>query len=255
MKNAKDLPEGMEPIGKNTFHFHCHEGVDCYMTCCRNVDMFLYPYDVLRLKDSLGISSQEFMEQYTRVMQGVSHPYFPSVMLRLSDDEIKACPFLQNDGCGVYADRPSACRTYPLERGVDRSPHKGIASDFYLMTNHEYCHGHTEEKSFTVKKWIRDQRLDDYNMMNDLWAEVDTVFSGNPWAGEGSGGPKQQIAFTACYDIDNFRVMVAKHELLERFSITRDQKRRIKESDTELLKFGFEWLKNFLGSPSSLLNR
>jgi len=255
MKTVKDFPEGMEPIGKERFNFHCHAGVDCYMVCCRNVDMFLYPYDILRLKKSLQISSQEFLENHTRVVQGGTNPYFPSVMLRLTEDERKACPFLSDDGCVVYLDRPSACRTYPLERGVDRTPGKRQINDFYFMTDNDYCHGHQETKTFTVKKWIRDQRLDDYNLMNDLWAEVDTVFASNPWAGEGSGGPKQQIAFTACYDIDNFRLMVAKHELLERFTVSRDQKRRINESDTELLKFAFEWLKNFLGAPSSLLQR
>lgn len=254
MTTQKVFPEGMHPLEKKEkFSFHCHSGVDCYMTCCKKVDMFLYPYDVLRLKESLQISSQEFMENYARIVEGAGHPYFPSVMLRLVEDESQSCPFLTEEGCGVYEDRPSACRTYPLERGVDRAPDKGMDAEFYLLTDHDYCLGHKEEKQFTVKKWIRDQRLDDYNMMNDLWTEVDTVFSTNPWAGEGSGGPKQQVAFTACYDIDNFRLMVAKHSLLDRFTIPKDQKRRINGSDSELLKFGFEWLKNFLGSPSSLV--
>lgn len=245
----------MVPLGNQKFHFHCHPGVACYMRCCRNVDMFLYPYDVLRLRERLKISSQQFIEEYTSLVKGVAHSYFPSVMLRLVDDEMKSCPFLQEEGCGVYADRPSACRTYPLERAVDRSPKKGAAREFYFMTNHDYCLGHQEEKEFTVKKWIRDQRLNDYNLMDELWAEVDTVFSQNPWAGEGSGGPKQQIAFTACYDIDNFRHMVAKHSLLDRFVLSRDQKRRIKGSDVELLKFAFEWLKNFLGASNSLIGK
>ncbi|HID01951.1 MAG TPA: YkgJ family cysteine cluster protein, partial [Desulfobacterales bacterium] len=91
MKTKKDFPEGMEPIGKEKFNFHCHEGVDCYMVCCRNVDMFLYPYDVLRLKETLKITSQEFMESNTHLVKGISHPYFPSVMLRLTEDESKSC--------------------------------------------------------------------------------------------------------------------------------------------------------------------
>ncbi len=255
MKTKKDFPSGMVPLGKEKFPFHCHSGVACYMTCCRNVDMFLYPYDVLRLKESLQITSQQFMEQYSRLVKGATHSYFPSVMLRLGDDENKSCPFLQEDGCGVYPDRPSACRTYPLERAVDRSPGKRGATDYYFMTDHSYCLGHKEEKMFTVKKWIRDQRLDDYNLMDELWAQVDTLFSRNPWAGEGSGGPKQQMAFTACYDIDNFRLMVAKHSLLDKFKLSRDHKRRIKESDVELLKFAYEWLKYFLGASSSLIVR
>ena len=195
------------------------------------------------------------MENFTRVLQGAEHPYFPSVMLRLTDDEIKACPFLENNGCAVYTDRPSACRTYPLERGVDRSPGKHSNNEFYFLTDHDYCHGHKENTDFTVQQWIRDQRIDSYNNMNDHWAELDTLFSTNPWKGEGSGGPKQQIAFTACYDIDNFRIMVNKHDILDRFTVSRDQKKRINSSDNELLKFAFEWVKNFLGAPSSLLSK
>ncbi len=250
----KDFPAGMQPLGKKSFNFKCYEGVDCFMVCCRNVDMFLYPYDIIRLKTFLNISSQKFLENFTRVLQGAAHPYFPSVMLRLTDDEIKSCPFLENNGCAVYTERPSACRTYPLERGVDRSPGKHN-NDFYFLTDHEYCHGHKENKSLTVQQWIRDQRLDSYNNMNDHWAELDTLFSTNPWKGEGSSGPKQQIAFTACYDIDNFRLMVNKHNILERLTVSRDQKKRINSSDSELLKFAFEWVKNFLGAPSSLLSK
>ncbi len=253
MNTEKQFPPGMLPLGKDKFNFHCHEGVDCYMLCCKNVDMFLYPYDIICLKNFLNISSQKFLENYTRVISGVGHPYFPSIMLRLTEDGTNACPFLQKDGCGVYENRPSSCRTYPLERGVDLSPEKSLESDFYCMTNHEYCLGHFEKKTFTVKQWIRNQRLEDYNLMNDLWSEVDTLFSDNPWGGEGSGGPKQQIAFTACYDINNFRLLVAQHDLLHRFRINREQKRNIKEKDSEMLKFAFEWVKNFLGAPSSLI--
>ena len=64
-----------------------------------------------------------------------------------------------------------------------------------------------------------------------------------------------QYTLDLCFDIDNFRLMVAKHDLLNRFTVTRDQKRRINGSDTELLKFGFEWIKNFLGASSSLLSK
>lgn len=254
MKTRKDFPDGMVPLSKKEkFTFQCHPDIDCFMICCRNVDMYLYPYDILRLKNYIGISSQDFLENYVRVVQGNAHPYFPSLMLRLSEDSEKSCPFLDTKGCTVYQDRPSACRMYPLERAVDRSPDKSNEREFYFMTNHSYCHGHSEEKNFTVKNWIRDQRLDEYNLMDELWVEMDTVFAANPWSGEGHGGSKQQMAFTACYDIDNFRQMVAKHSLLDRFTLTRDQKRRINESDVELLKFAYDWLKYFLGAPSSLL--
>ncbi|NNF46194.1 MAG: YkgJ family cysteine cluster protein, partial [Desulfofustis sp.] len=91
------------------------------------------------------------------------------------------------------------------------------------------------------------------NQMNDRWAEVDTLFGSNPWKGEGSGGPKQQLAFMVCYDIDGFREFAAAQHLLDHYRLSREQKKKINEKDVELLKFGFEWLKDILGSRSALI--
>ena len=91
--------------------------------------------------------------------------------------------------------------------------------------------------------------------MNDQWAEVDTLFAANPWIGEGSGGPNQQLAFMVCYDIDGFREFTQKNKVLDQFVFSRDQKKRILGSDENLLKFGFDWLKTILGGASSLRRR
>ena len=45
----------------DTFEFRCHPGVSCFNLCCRNLNLFLNPYDVIRLKQNLGISSSEFI--------------------------------------------------------------------------------------------------------------------------------------------------------------------------------------------------
>ena len=67
MKNNQDqekkFPEGMVPLGKSTFRFACHPGVSCFTQCCRKLDLFLYPYDIIRLKKRLGISSEEFLDK------------------------------------------------------------------------------------------------------------------------------------------------------------------------------------------------
>lgn len=254
MSTNKEFPEGMTPLGTLPFNFSCHPGVSCFTSCCRNVDMFLYPYDILRLKQALKINSEIFMRRYTRLIQG-EHPYFPAVMLKLEEDSRKSCPFLSESGCSVYHDRPSACRTYPLERAVDRVVHKGRFSDYYFLTRHPYCLGHLEDQHFTVSQWIRDQQLEPYNNMNDEWALLDTVFASNPWKGEGSAGPKQQMAFMVCYDIDGFRSLVTREHLLERFYLPKEQRKRIQSDDTALLRFGFEWLKYILTGKSSLLCR
>jgi hypothetical protein len=177
------------------------------------------------------------------------------VKLKLNDDDEKACPFLTDTGCSVYADRPSACRTYPLERAVDRTKAASVGEEYYFLTNHAYCYGHRENIRQTVNSWVRNQQLIEYNTMNALWAEIDTVFSHNPWKGEGIAGEKQQLAFMVCYNIDGFRQFAVDHRLLKTFKLDKDFKKRIAKEDSELLKFGFIWLKSILtGSKSSLVN-
>ncbi|MDH3329120.1 MAG: YkgJ family cysteine cluster protein [Desulfobulbaceae bacterium] len=248
------IPEGRTRIGRDPFQFHCHPGVSCYRTCCRKLEMYLYPYDVLRLKYRLKIHSAEFMRRYTRIARG-THPYFPAVMLNMEENEAATCPFLVDQGCEVYEDRPSSCRTYPLERAVEKRGDNRRLQEHYFMTHHPYCKGHDEKHTYTITQWERDQGLYDYNLMNDLWAEVDAFFAANPWQGEGTAGPKQQLAFMVCYNIDDFRGYCRHHNLLMMFRLERDRRRRIEHDDSELLKFGFDWLQFVLGDRRTLTPR
>ncbi len=106
-------------FGEDTFRFECHPGVSCFTRCCKNPDMYLYPYDIIRMKNRLGISSEQFLEQHT-VSAFRDNPYFPSLMLKMSDKGEKSCPFLSSEGCNRYEDRPFSCRAYPLERAAAR---------------------------------------------------------------------------------------------------------------------------------------
>ncbi len=250
----KKFPDGMVPLGQSEFQFACHPGVACFTFCCRNVDMILYPYDIIRLKHALGIDSEQCMRMYTTLEKG-DNPYFPTVKLKLTDDDLKACPFLKSSGCTVYIDRPSACRTYPLERAVDRSMTVGVVDEYYFLTNHPYCLGHNEKKPWNVTSWVRNQKLIDYNIMNELWAEIDTVFRQNPWRGEDTGGEMQQLAFMVCYNIDGFRRFAEEQRLLKQFKLDKDFKKRIAQEDSELLKFGWQWLKLILTGKSSLIRK
>ena len=247
----KEFPEGMEPLGNSVFNFRCGPDVKCYMSCCRKLDLILYPYDIIRLKKRLSVSSEDFMRRHTRLGPS-SHPFFPAVMLMMSENVEQACPFLDKEGCTVYEDRPTACRTYPLERAVDRNPTRGRPKEYYFMTNHPYCFGHREKKEWTVKTWLRDQKVQQYNAVNDLWAEIDTLFAQNPWLGEGAGGPRQQIAFMVCYNIDRFRRSAEENNLFEQSKLESALRRALAHDDEALLKFGFEWLKHILAGTGSL---
>ena len=248
----KKFPEGMVPLEKKPFHFACHENVSCFTKCCRNVDMPLYPYDIIIMKKKLGIHSGQFLDKHVNAVRG-DNPFFPTLMMKMN--QVNACPFLGPKGCSIYKARPSACRMYPLERAVDRSPSKGRPDEFFFLTNHDYCMGHQEKQEWTVKKWLRDQGLTLHNSHADRWAEMDTFFRSNPWAGEGVAGPRQKVAFLACYNIDGFRDYVCDKNILADYKIPATRLRSIQNDDEALLSFGYDWLKMILAGIPTLKMR
>jgi uncharacterized protein len=252
MENTDRMPLGRTRIDGGTFRFQCHSGVSCFLSCCRDVDMLLFPYDIILLKNQLNLHSADFLRNYTQLCGG-SHSFFPG--LKLAMNEEGCCPFLREEGCAVYKNRPSACRTYPLERGVE-NPGQGLELKIhYFMTHHPYCKGHDEQRNYSIIQWERDQILHECNQYNDVWAELDAFFSTNPWAGEGKAGPYQQLAFMVCYNIDDFRSYATKYNLLNEYQLSKEMRRRIQKDDGALLRFGFDWLEFILGGRRRIFKR
>ena len=108
---------GTEINDNSCFSFDCNPGISCFNQCCHNLNLFLYPYDIIRLKHHLGISSDIFLEKYVDVVLRDSS-FFPEVLLSMAELPDKPCPFLSPAGCSVYMDRPEACRMFPVEQGV-----------------------------------------------------------------------------------------------------------------------------------------
>ena len=52
------------------FQFRCHPGIGCFNRCCRHLNLFLYPYDVIRLRARLGLTSDEFLDRHVRKYKG-----------------------------------------------------------------------------------------------------------------------------------------------------------------------------------------
>jgi len=214
--------------------------------------MYLYPYDIIRMKNRLGISSDRFLEQNTfRAIR--DNPYFPSLMLKMSDDEEKPCQFLSSEGCTIYEDRPFSCRAYPLEHAVARTGDENKRQVCYFITNHPYCLGHKESREWTVREWIEDQQIQLYNDMNDLWVDIDSIFRRNPWGPQGFKSPGLKMAFMACFNIDEFKTFIFESTFLSRFNVPQVRIEKLMESDVELMKFGFDWIKFFLTGTGPLL--
>lgn len=243
-KQRQDLLS--EALGEDeTFCFRCHPQLACFTRCCRNLTLFLYPYDVLKLKNSLGISSDRFLEQHTEMVLRRGN-YFPDVVLSMSEDEEKTCPFLTSRGCSVYPDRPDTCRTFPLEQGILFEGPKATARDVYFFRPPPFCLGRKEADLWTATHWEQDQEAVEYHRMTRCWAELKAFFQNNPWGSEGVSGKKGKMALMATYNLDRFREFVFGSTFLKRFKVKKDVLKKIEADEVSLMLFGFEWVKFFV---------
>ena len=229
----------------DTFNFRCHPEVECFNRCCRNLNLFLYPYDVLRLKQSLEMNSDAFLDKYVDIVMRPAN-YFPEVLLRMADNPDKTCPFLSESGCAVYHHRPDACRTFPIEQGLlyDESFDKDLPVFFFRPP--DFCLGQHEKEEWNITNWISDQEAELYQKMTVRWSEIKRLFQNNPWGLEGPEGPKAKMAFMATYNIDQFRKFVFQSSFLKRYQIKSTLRKKLKTDDLKLLNFGFEWVKLFI---------
>jgi Fe-S-cluster containining protein len=239
------------PLKKDdTFNFRCHKNLTCFNQCCRNLNLFLYPYDVLRLKKSLDLDSDRFIARHVDVVLRAGN-YFPDVLLRMAENESGTCPFLSDAGCTVYADRPDTCRTFPVEHGMlfkDKLAASKIVS-FYRPP--DFCQGQYENQTLTLAQWVQDQGADIYNQMTARWASIKALFQEDPWGPEGLNGSKAKMAFMAAYNIDRFREFVFQSSFLNRYRVKKKLVGKLRASDRELLLFGFDWIRHFVwGIPS-----
>ena len=45
---------------ESRIRIRCHPGVSCFNACCKQADVTLAPYDILRLKRRIGLSPGDF---------------------------------------------------------------------------------------------------------------------------------------------------------------------------------------------------
>jgi len=227
----------------DTFSFSCSKKVPCFNECCRDLNQFLTPYDILRLKHRLDLSSRLFLERYTTQQTG-PETGLPIITLKTDDPHKLKCPFVTSSGCSVYEDRPSSCRTYPLVRIASRSRETRKITEQYILLKEPHCLGFEQERTWTIRKWIEDQEVTFYNDMNDMLLEIISLKN------RLIPGPldiKSRFAFhMALYDIDTLRFHVFEQHILDAWEPDEKTLNTLRNDDVELLKLGHRWIKNIL---------
>lgn len=238
---------------EDKFRFACGPHVPCFTECCGKLELLLTPYDVLRLRKRLQISSAQFLDDYT-VMRWKTPHGFPEILMRMDRDSGKRCPFVTVQGCSVYEDRPGACRIYPLGRASTEDRGDGRRKEFYFTVREDHCKGFEETNVWTVGEWLADQGMEEYNRMNDLLMELYVRRARNRRINLGE--PHLKMFVMACYNTERFRDFVFGSGFLTKFDVDPSAVEALRRDDTALLEFAFRWLRFALfGEPEMKLRQ
>ncbi|MBP8646501.1 MAG: YkgJ family cysteine cluster protein [Syntrophobacteraceae bacterium] len=242
------IQDRLEPLADGRFRFACHPEVPCFTECCRDLRLQLTPYDIVRMKNRLGMTSGAFLEEYAEI-RPEGRGGMPMAYLRMLDNERKTCPFVSHLGCGIYEGRPSACRIYPVARASRMHGARGAVQAHYYLLREEHCRGFFEAREWRIEDWITDQGLGPYHEMNNLWMEI--ITHPNIRRAQGFTLGQTQVFYLAAYDLDRFRSFVLGGRFLQTFELSDEEIEGIRKTDEGLLRLAFRWLSfTFLKKPA-----
>ncbi len=228
----------------DTIQFNCHKGISCFNACCRNIDITLTPYDILKLSRHLGIPTWEFLLKYSMHYDLDAHG-MPGIKLRPRDDS-PACQFMTDEGCRVYESRPTACRYYALGTMELRRKDSSALEDVFFLVKEEHCKGHEEPRTLTVREYRQEQGVEPYDVSNREWMDIIVKKRSS---GPTVGAPSQrsfELFALASYDLDAFREFVSSDSFRAMFELDEAQERELQEDDEALLRFAMRFLKQVL---------
>ncbi len=234
------LPVDFQPtVANQQFAFSCHPGVPCFTECCRELDLALTPYDVLRLKRALHLSSGRLLEEYV-LIEWEEQQLFPICYLTMVDDGRASCIFVREAGCSVYGDRPGSCRAYPVGRGASiTTAHESIES--LVLIREAHCQGFTATGPQTIGTYLLDQGLAPYNRFNDALLPL----LQHPHLQHKTFRPSRRQLdqyMLALYNLDQFRMEMTEGRITLRAPLTPQQLTGLTGDDEELLLLGIQWL-------------
>ncbi len=236
--------------GNAVIRFRCHKGIDCFNACCKNIDIMLTPYDIIRLKQRLGITSTEFLRLYTEPFEfgkdsvaGVK--YKPK-------EGTSECQFVTDEGCSVYEDRPTACRYYPVGLLSTRRQDENFDRASYALVKEDHCHGHFEDRRLTIDEYRKEQGLEEYDEKGRLWRQqILKVKSAGPYIGRMSM-TSRRFFFMASYDVDRFREFIKSEGFSTTYDIDQATMDRLLADDFALMEFGDRLIRQIMYAENTI---
>ena len=234
----------------STIRFDCHPGIACFNACCHNSDVQLTPLDIIRLKRRFGLSAARFVARYTVPFE-MDHHGMPGLRLARKPAS-SACVFLGEEGCGVYEDRPLACRYYALGKMHVREKGAAQTGERYFLVREDYCEGHGEPVTLTIRDYLARQGIPEYEAANRQWMDI-IVRKRSAGAAIGAPSARSLQLFDMCsYDIDGFRAFVQQSGFRDIFDLPEGEMETILASDENLLAFSMRFLRQVLFGEQSI---
>ncbi|MCU7958952.1 MAG: YkgJ family cysteine cluster protein [gamma proteobacterium symbiont of Bathyaustriella thionipta] len=257
MSEAFDVPFTSDVMpemltNNSKIKFRCHKGISCFNACCKQADITLTPYDIIRLKKRFDIDSSELLKKHTVPFQ-MDGDGLPGVKMRTDDSG--QCLFMTEEGCSVYEDRPTSCRYYPVAHMAMRPKDAATDSVAYALVREDHCKGHEEDRELTIGEYRKEQDVGLYDEMN---REFSQLILKKKSAGPTIGKPSElsfQLFFMANYDVDRFRRFVLSPSFAKNYVLDDAFYKEIEHDDLALMKFGFRLLRQILFGEVSIKER
>jgi len=254
--NIGESPFEASPVTPETFDedhvikFRCYKGIECFNACCSNIDITLTPYDIIRLKNRLGMTSSEFLTKYTVPFEFSANSIAGVKYLPVEGGT--ACQFMTEEGCSVYEDRPTACRYYPVGLLSMRRADENFDRASYALVEEDHCKGHQEDRAITIADYRKEQGLEEYDEHGRSWRQlILKVKSAGPSIGKLSK-TSLQFFFMACYDVDRFREFIKGAGFNQSFVIDDATRKELMEDDMALLRFGDRMIRQVMFAEESI---
>jgi len=234
----------------DTFRFRCRKGIACFNKCCENIDIMLTPWDIVRMARRFGITTREAIDRYTVDFQ-MDGQGMPGLKLARRPDSV-ACVHLTPEGCGIYSDRPAACRYYALGTVAMRKKGEGKFEDSYFVVKEAHCLGHEEPHQQTITQYREEQGVVPYDEANREWREI--VLKKRS-SGPTVGAPPArslELFFLASYDLDGFRAFALSERFASVFEVEPQTLEAIAADDRACLAFAMRFLRQALFGEATI---
>lgn len=172
-ERTKNVIEGIENRRlelDDILPFSC---IYCGGCCVHQEELLLNPLDLFRMAKELGITIEQWMEQYGECYIG-EDSRIPLVRIH-PQRETRRCPLLKNNKCSVHKAKPSVCGLYPLGRTIryvldeQGKPDMEKSEVIYF---HSGCFCGRQNGHQTVREWLEEFHLLESDSFFIQWSQV-----------------------------------------------------------------------------------